>query len=160
MKLSTSVPAETRVVAQVSRFPHLGEQMSEIGEYVCGLPRCCHSRFDPLFMFLVCRGNECLIDHRTSDGAVRSESYVIFAANVDGMLQMADDVFGVWLSGGFQKRHDVNASHATTVRKRLERAVGRVSRQINQRTAAGVRDRHGRGRGRDSLRDGAWSGVT
>ena len=57
-----------------------------------------------------------LIELDGRDAAVSAETDVILAADVDGVLQVLDQILGVRLPGGAQEGHEVDADYAAAIR--------------------------------------------
>src|SRR5208283_1143691 len=105
-------------------------------EYVGGLPGCRDAGFDALVVLLPCGGDERFIDDRSSDRAVSAEAHMIFAADVDRVLEVADQVLGVRLPRESQKRHEIDPGHPAAIGKGFELLVMGVARQVDERPAA------------------------
>ena len=85
---------------------------------------------------------------------------MIFAANVQRVLEVTNHILRHRLTAGAQIGHEINPDHASFVGQFAQLLVGLVPRQISDRATARVRDRDRLVRKFDRLQCGAIAGVT
>ncbi len=85
--------------------------------------------------------------------------HVVLAADVDGVLDVADEVLGGRLTVAAEEGHEVDAYYATPLGEKAQLLVGLVARQVGEGRATGVGDGHGLLREGDGVRGGTVAAV-
>ena len=97
------------------------------------------------------------VDRR--DAAVGADADVILAADLDGVLDVAEEIFRHRLPLGAEEGHQIDAGDAALLRQAAELFVGLVARQVDESGAGGVGDGDRFLRGGDGVERGLPAAV-
>jgi hypothetical protein len=100
-----------------------------------------------------------VVDIDTRNRAIGAKSHMIFAANIDGVLDVTDQILRMRLPRFSQEGHEVNPCNPAAVGQCFEFRIPGIAWQIHECPAAGVGDCHGRFRCSDALGNGARAGM-
>src|SRR5206468_4950971 len=86
-------------------------------------------------------------------------AYVVFAANVHGIINVLNDISRHRLTFDPQERHQINADYAAFVAELAKFFIGFVPRKIGHAHATGMRDRYRLSRACDGFQRGVLAAM-
>src|SRR5579883_1535990 len=105
------------------------------------LPWCRHAlRYAPFMLLPQIGGVRLEIVNRGSS-TIRSNPYVIFAANIEGVLDVRNDIGSRGMAAPIEEGHEIDSDESAPISDQPQLLIGLVARQVHESTASRMVDR-------------------